>query len=247
MSLHMDETFAAALRAALVDHVETTPASTSARRRRWRFTGIAFAALVAGTGGVAVAAQLLAEPGSDTVTHVAPAVTYAGNGTQTVELGTPPAGATAVDIRLTCLTAGSFTTADGARLECSSASVGTVSATMLWGLTLDEGQHATTITAAAGTRWSLVAAYSSVQTTAWGVNARGQTYGVANANGTPDLVAVIATNGKPGYAYANQVLRDKPTATSPADAVGGRDNRKPYTVLVYESDGETVIGEFVSN
>jgi hypothetical protein len=245
----MDETFAAALRAALVEHVETSLAPARARRRRRRVIVLALAGLALAGGGVAVAAQLLAPslPGSDVVTAVAPAVVVSGAGTQTVELGPPPAGASRIDIQLTCLTAGTFGTADGASLACTDADVGGISATMLWGLPVTAGQHSTTITAASGTRWRLVAAYSSVHTTAWGVNARGQTYGVVNSHGTPDLIAVIATNGKTGYAYGAQLFHVQPNYTSPADAVAGQNNQQQFTVPVYESDGQTVIGEFVSH
>jgi hypothetical protein len=248
MSVQMDVTFAEALRAALVEHVETTAAPARPRRRPHLIV-LSLAGLAVAGGGVAMAAQLLAPspPGSDVVTLLAPAVVVSGSGTQTIELGPPPAGANRIDIKLACLTAGTFTTADGANLQCTNADVAAGGpGAMLYGLPLFAGQHSTTITAAAGSRWRLVAAYSTVQTSAWGVNARGETYGAVNAHGTPDLIAVIATNGKTGYAYAAQLLRPEPTYTSPVDALAGQGNQTQFTVPVYEPDGQTVIGEFVS-
>jgi hypothetical protein len=105
------------------------------------------------------------------------------------------------------------------------------------------GQDSTTITATPSARWRLVATYASVTTTAWGVNASGQTYGIQNQQGIPDLVAVIATNHRSGYVYANQLFTPPPETPSQAVA---QNNAPPRTLTVYESDGETPIGEFVA-
>ena len=105
------------------------------------------------------------------------------------------------------------------------------------------GQDSTTITATPGARWHLTATYSTVTTTAWGVNATGQTYGIANQNGTPDLVAVVATNGRTGYVYATQLT--SPAPTSPSQAIA-ENNSPPKTLTVYESDGKTPIGKFIT-
>jgi hypothetical protein len=77
----------------------------------------------------------------------------------------------------------------------------------------------------------------------WKVNAHGQTYGIETETGTPDLVAVIATDGRHGYAYATQL--EGPRPTSPADALRQeREDPNGYDVPVYESDGTTRIGHF---
>ena len=48
--------------------------------------------------------------------------------------------------------------------------------------------------------------YVNRVTTPWGTNASGQTYGVSNQNGTPDLVAVIIDQGKvQGYVKASDL------------------------------------------
>ncbi len=83
-------------------------------------------------------------------------------------------------------------------------------------------------------------------TSTFSVNASGQTYGsdlsVASSAQGPTLVEVVATNGKTGYAYANQL--NGPTPTSPAQAVAlGKTG--PRTVPVYKSNGTTVIGHFI--
>jgi len=58
------------------------------------------------------------------------------------------------------------------------------------------------------------------------MNANGQTYGVPNERGIPDLEAVYASNCEIGYVY-----RTDPRSEG-------------HSIPVYESDGETVIGEF---
>ncbi|MGH8889021.1 MAG: peptidase M56 family protein, partial [Acidothermaceae bacterium] len=237
----IDDRFAAGLRAALVEHVRASP---TPRRRRWRITiSVGVAVLVTG-GGVAAAAAtgVLPLPGGDVVTPLAASVTVTGTGTQTVQLGTAPAGAVSIDIKLTCLTAGTFLTADGASMQCSPADASS-GQTMGWHLPVQPGQHSTTIRAGAGERWRLVATYSAVATTSWGVNADGLTYGVANDHGTPDLVAVVATNGKTGYVYAKDL--SEPAPANPSRALHWQDS--PLVTIhlpVYEADGKTQVGVF---
>ena len=59
----------------------------------------------------------------------------------------------------------------------------------------------------------------------------------------PDLMAVLATNGKHGYSYRKDL--DGPMPTSPAEASASNDRSlRGYTIPVYESDGKTQIGVF---
>lgn len=248
MTTDLDEKFAAGLRRALVDQVHAQPGRKPwfAGRRRWIIGAGAVVVLGAAGGGIAYAAGIWSLPGSDTVTHVATPVTATGMGTQSVDLGNPPAGATTIDIRLTCLTAGTFTVADGAQMVCGDSDLGQGSATMGYTLPVTPGLHSTTITAAASARWRLTATYSTVSTIPWGVNADGQTYGVANDHGTPDLIAAIATNGHQGYVYAAQLAaaQNKDTPIAPSQVAADQDHGGT-TLTVYESDGRTAIGQFV--
>jgi hypothetical protein len=185
-------------------------------------------------------------PGGDVVSHLAAPVTVNRTGSAVVEIGAAPAGADHLDIELTCLSAGTFTVADGASMSCSTADAASDTGTMTYELHLDPGQHTTTITTAGESRWRLTVTYSTVRTTAWGVNKAGQTFGVANANGTPTLVAVDATNGKTGYAYARDL--DQPQAANPSEALAWQNGpQKEIDVPVYTSDGKTVIGTFVTH
>lgn len=87
-------------------------------------------------------------------------------------------------------------------------------------------------------------------------NASGQTYGVwppiggeakmdrALEEGPPDLVAVIADNGREGYVYYDEVfgpptVQPDDTSTDDTSKVDQRDS-----AAVYLSDGKTVVGEF---
>jgi len=246
MTVQMDETFAAAVRDLLVAQVQEAGSSSqwSARPRRWIAAAGAVLALAAAGGGIAYATgAFTTPPGGDAVTKLAPPVTATGTGTQTVNLGTPPAGTTTIDIAFTCLSAGHFTFADGAGVRCDSADAARRSPPIAtYTLAIAPGQDKTRIAATPGSRWRLVATYASVTTTAWGVNASGQTYGVQNQHGVPDLVAVTATNDRSGYVYANKL--DSPAPKTIAQALA-QNNEPPRTLSVYESDGKTPIGEFV--
>ncbi|MGO9902459.1 MAG: hypothetical protein ACLP0J_22865 [Solirubrobacteraceae bacterium] len=253
MSEQMDERFATALRELLVEQVESPgrPRSWMLGQKRWITRVGAVVALAAGGGGIAYATgALTSPPGRNEITALASPVIATGTGTQTVDLGRRPQRATTIDISFTCLTAGDFTFADGSSLECDHGAIdyadnGHPDSTTTYGtISIAAGQHTTTITATPGARWRLIATYASVSTTAWGVNANGQTYGVQNQHGTPDLIAVIATNGRSGYVYADQL--NPPLPKSIAQALA-QNNAPPRTVTVYRSDGKTPIGKFVVN
>jgi hypothetical protein len=113
---------------------------------------------------------------------------------------------------------------------------------MGWQIPVQSGQHTTVIHAGTGERWRVVATYSARTTTAWGTNDDGLTYGVANDRGTPDLLAVIATNGETGYVYSRDLQVPEPTGLQT-----GASTSKPIHLPVYTSDGHTVIGQFIAN
>ncbi|WP_298335853.1 hypothetical protein [Ferrimicrobium sp.] len=236
----MDETYAAALRSLLVAQVEQTsiPTWSSARLKRWLTgAGVVLAALVAG-GGIAYAAGVFSIPGGEVATPLATPVQRSGSGDQTVNLGRRPTGANAVTVDFTCLTAGRFVLSNGASLACNGPDPGPV----IEQIPLATGQDSITISTSPGARWQLTATYAIVKTTLWSVNASHQTYGAINQNGTPDLVAVIGTNGRAGYVYASQLNAPAPTTTS--QAIAGN-HAPPRALNVYESNGKTVIGKFV--
>lgn len=83
-------------------------------------------------------------------------------------------------------------------------------------------------------------------------DSRGLTYGsglkASSINDFPDLVQVIATNGKTGYVYRSQLLPQS-QPSSPAQALAEQQRRSTEhqaapDIPVYTSDGRTVIGSF---
>lgn len=244
MTVPMDDTFALALRDLLVEQVQApaTKRGWLQPPKRWLArAGVLVAVAVAG-GGIAYATGVFTVPGTNVVMSLAPPATVTGAGTETVKLGAPPAKANAIEVSLACLTAGDFRFADGAGIDCAAADA-RAETQATYSLPLAPGQDTTTITATPGARWRLTATYSDVTLSAWGINASGQTYGAANANGTPDLVAVIASNGRSGYVYANQL--SGPPPMTPSQAVT-ENNSAPRTLAVYESDGTTPVGTFTT-
>lgn len=246
--LHVDDRFSNALRAELVAQVhQTSPARTRQHTRLWLGGGaLAGACLLGGIG--AAAAGLFQIPGGQEVTPLASPVTTTYTGTATVELGNPPEGTTGIRMELTCLTPGRFEFPDGAASICSAADA--ANARLGWSgytISLAPGQDSVTIKTDPEARWQLIAEYVREERTPLGVNAKGETYGVESPeNGTPDLIAVMATNGQSGYAYARD-LNGGPRPTSPEDAVKNFNTPRPSREIpVFLSDGETKVGVFMA-
>lgn len=80
------------------------------------------------------------------------------------------------------------------------------------------------------------------------VNEAGHTYGsavdAARPEDEPDLILVMATNGREGYVWKKDL--DDPTPANPDDAAR-RGKPAQRTIKVYASDGTTVVGDFVVN
>src|SRR5690606_14115463 len=98
---------------------------------------------------------------------------------------------------------------------------------------LADGQDSVEIRATDGARWRVTTSYVSTEVTEWGVNAKGETFGVHNENGEPDLIRVIATNGQIGYAYVAEMnAADGPEPTSPEHALKMQEERAGAMVSV---------------
>lgn len=85
---------------------------------------------------------------------------------------------------------------------------------------------------------------------AYPVNENGDTFGsaaaVSDPSNEPDLIRVLATNGKEGYAKKADL--DAGAASNPEEAreqAANAATAEDRSVPVYANDGETVIGEFV--
>jgi hypothetical protein len=245
----MDRMFAHAVRQELIDGVAGT--SRPRRRRLWLGLGALVGLGILAGGGAAIAAGIWGVPGSPQVTTLAPSTHVTETGTATVVLGAAPAQTNDVHLELVCLSPGTFIFSDGAAVTCSPSDVGTRSAATSYDLAAKPGQTSVTITASAGAHWALTAGWTIRTITKWGTNSHGQTYGAENSGGTPDLIAVLATNGKLGYVFAQQLADvDGDTAaqhfTSPAQALAWQKAHEGQTtsIPVYKSDGRTQIGSF---
>lgn len=250
--LHVDDQFSDALRAELFAQVEqTAPARKRRRTRLW--AGAAVFAGLGVLGGVgAAAAGLFVTPGSPLVTPLAPTVTETHTGTATIQLGPAPEGSTGIGMQLNCLSPGTFEFGRGASTTCDQDDVGTPQDWTGYTVPLSPGEESITIRTSPEASWKLTAQYVNTKITDWAVNAEGDTYGAQNENGSPDMVAVIATNGTRGYVYRTELEDADGTASiktfkSPADALACQEARlgKDFAVPVYDVTGKTVVGEFV--
>lgn len=248
----MSAEFRQGLRIELVHRAERD--AQRRRRRRWRWiSGSTLGVLLAG-GATFAAADLFSQPGAPVTSTVAEEVAVSETGTRTTDLGPAPDSATGVWVDVTCLTAGTFELGSGgAALTCTEVDAGSEQG-RAWGpfpLSVLE-DDTFTLTTAPDAAWELTLAYVDEESTEWATNESGQTYGVENSNGSPDLIAVIATNGRAGYVHRAELEEANGTAaarefTSPEDALQWQEERagKTFTVPVYEADGTTPIGEFV--
>lgn len=189
-------------------------------------------------------------PGTTRAIDVSRPVAVTGTGTSNVELGSRPDGATAANVSVVCLTAGRIVYPDGASITCDAPASKSETADPRSAnytlIDLAPGQTSLRFRAKAGVGWKVVANYVRTETSEWGVNAKGETFGVPRHGKSPDLIAVVTTDGKQGYAYVRDLDGRWPVPTSPADALAQQEANEgqPRSVPVYESDGETAIGEY---
>jgi hypothetical protein len=250
--LRVDDRFSKALEEELVSRVQkASPSRTRKRTRLWAGTAV-FAGLGLLGGVGATAAGLFVTPGSPLVTPLASAVTETHTGTARVQLGPAPEGSTGIEIQLTCLSPGTFRYGRGASSTCDQDDVGTPQNWTDYTIPLTPGEESITITTSPEASWKLSAQYVNTKITDWAVNPDGDAYGGQNENGSPDMVAVMATNGTSGYVYRAQLEDADGTAAiktfkSPAEALAWQEARlgKDFAIPVYDVTGKTVVGEFV--
>jgi len=222
--------------------VETT--STRSRRffARWRNTGIVVGLGVGLSvgGGVALAQGVFSqgpEPGSPSETQLALPVVATRTGTATIDLGRAPHKSNAISLTLTGLSVGTFHFPGASSMSCSQSDIsqpGPEGCESSEVIPLEAGQDSVTITTSANASWRLLATYVHQVVTAWKTNAHGQTYGVVNKNGFPDLTAVAIDRGR-RTGYVDSLLLNC------QQAVPGEN----FALPVYKSDGTTRIGTFI--
>jgi hypothetical protein len=252
----MNSAFSDGLRNVLIQQVESAPQRR--HRLQWRWGVGAVLALGLLGGGTALAAQLDLLPGAPAHSDLSSPVTVTRTGTATIQLRPKPKGATQVSLSLTAFDAGSFglgrggssVTVSPADLPAANTAGTNRTTAYLELFQLDPGGTSFTITTSTQTlRWTATLTWVSARTTAWAKNASGQTYGVQNEKGTPDLIAVTATNGKDGYVYGKDIDEiDGTTAsksfTSPQQALDWQKTHHGGDIPVFKSDGTTKVGTF---
>ena len=224
------------------------------KRPIWRRPGtLTTAGLIAGVAiagtATAAAAGVIGLPGARATTPLGQAIVQQHQGSATIDLGAVPKGATNIAVEFWCLSPGTFMLNDGSKVTCKASDVGSQSSATL---PLGSNPSTTAVSTAPDASWRISVAYVNQTTTPWAVNAHGQSYGVENEHGTPDLVAVQSTSGKDGYVLS-KALRDADGTTaaqqftSPQDALRWQEEMagKTVTLPVYLSDGTTQVGEFV--
>lgn len=232
----MNPNFAREIRAELAV-IGTTKSRLQRDQRRARAAAVGVSAVVAVGALTGAAVAINALPGTTTVAPLGHSVAVTHTGTASIDLGSAPADTTVVVIDLTCVSERGWVSLltvptaghpepHGFGVDCAANSGRTIR--IEDGLLPLAGTTSITITADPGTTWNATAQYGTSSTTNWGVNTNGQTYGVPNFNGAPDLTPARASNGSWGYVFSAQLLA--------MDHEGFID--------VYESDGTTVIGQF---
>ncbi len=247
-TIEMDPVFTAALREVLVATVKDTPRVR--RRWRWRVGTGTVLGLTLVAGGVALASGVFSPPGAPVNSPLGIVIAAMRTGTATINIGAPPATANDVSLTLTCLTVGSFYFPNGSSMSCDSADMthALIDRQASEVVPLTAGVETVTIKTSPNATWALQAMYVNQVTTSWGVNASGETYGVSNQSGTPDLIAVIINQGNThGYLKASELnCAGGGDVTSPAEALAWDkvSQNRNVSIPVYESDGVTVVGTF---
>jgi hypothetical protein len=222
--------------------VKTT--STRSRRffARWRNTGIVVGLGVglSVSGGVALAQGVFSQnpqPGSPSEAQLAKPVVATRTGTATIDVGRAPHKANAISLTLTGLSVGTFHFPGTSSMSCSQSDIshpGPERCESGEVIPLEAGQNSVTITTSSNASWRLRATYVHQVITAWKTNSHGQTYGVVNKNGFPDLVAVAIDRGR-RTGYVDSLLLNC------QQAVPGEN----FALPVYKSNGTTRIGTFI--
>lgn len=184
-------------------------------------------------------------PGADLNVPLSAPVITEGTGTTTIELGPRPDGATGVSTDLRCLSAGTFTWPSGASLTCNAEDAArALDAPESPGNVVDlrPGQTRIVIEADAGASLWISTTYVRTEPTEWAVTANGETYGVPNDRGQPDLIGTAASEGgEVRYARAEDL--DAGPA-NPDEAIAWTRNGELYSVPTYGVDGQTIVGTF---
>jgi hypothetical protein len=237
----VDPVFTAALRRELVALPSAEP--WRIRNRAALIAAMAISALA--LGGVAAVAGL--RPADEVATApLAPPVIVNGVGPAKVRLPAAPTNATYARLELTCFDGIRCNTPGGGvegpatgipRVQRDALPLSTTpDVTNAQRLPLLDPADGVPIDVAPGTHWRLYAVYTDGLKPVSAPVGNGKTLGIPSNLDIPDLVPIIATNGRAGWAdYGLLTYQARPELTD----VG----TSQAPIPVYGADGKTVVGE----
>lgn len=229
MNIDMQPDTSAAIRAELAA-IGTKHSVLQRRQRRSRIAMSTVAVSTIAAATTAAALFVAGAPGSTVTAAIGDTTTITHTGPAVVDIGRAPSTAGAVIIDITCLSedgAVEVPTGDGSTasaIHCSQSPTGTMHLTD--GQLPAEGSSDFKVNASPETTWRAVLQYASTATSKWEVNAQGQTYGVENRNGHPDLIPYATDSGEQGWALWDDA----------------HDLEMTGPITIYRTDGVTVIG-----
>ena len=235
----------------LFERLRERPRHPLRRRVLLGIGGFTLAGALVGGGGAMAGVWHL--PGEATDAVLSEWRTVAGTGSRDVDLGAAPEGSTWLSVRITCVDEGEIYTelgGDGLSMACGAGDVGLETSGSPT-FALDSGSEQLAVTAAEGVEWKLAYRFVDREFTPWKTNANGETYGVLNENGAPDLEAVGDSEGHVAYIRGTErqaQLEFPPSDATPAelDAFNLEHADDVTTIPAYKSDGVTIIGEWVT-
>jgi hypothetical protein len=234
--------------AELFDQLRERPRHPLRRRVLLGIGGFTVAGLLVGGGGAIAGVWHL--PGEPTDAVLTEWVSADGTGSAVLDLGRAPEGSTWLSVRFTCLSAGEFSVDLGGDTSmgttCSAADV-PLSSSDSPTFALESDDPELSVGASEGAAWKLDYRFVDRQYIPWKVNANGETYGVPNENGIPDLEAVTDFEGHIAYIRSSEqrdLIADLPDNATQAEV--DQYNREHaddvISIPAYESDGVTVVG-----
>ncbi|WP_423918885.1 hypothetical protein ACPEEZ_11320 [Frigoribacterium sp. 2-23] len=244
MTPTLDPVFATAVEAALRNEVDAARGASRPWWRRHRKLAIALPLAALALGGASAAtAAVLGAPGSViTATHGTPIIeTHAGRAT--IALDSLPQGTSTLEVEIGCLSRGTVTVVGLTTITCDQSLVdaaATDGATEGGNMSADR-THLDVI-ATPGTQWTIRIAATDEDTVPWATNSHGQSYGLTNEHGRPDLIATTGTDphGNPIAGYTHRA--DTPEAIPSPSAGAQTPPSRALDIPLYAVDGTTRIG-----
>ncbi|WZH38924.1 MAG: hypothetical protein PIR02_09680 [Microbacterium enclense] len=246
-ALRIDPVFRAGLQRQLV--AQTKLPQRRSRARLFIVAGVG--AVVLAAGATAATADLWTLPGGTVVSELGVPMSTEGTGDGMLALPPRPGTADQLRVEVRCLTPGTFSFPGGSVVctaeDFSADPAGVVS----WiDVPLEAVGSEVVVSAGSSESWRVTATFLDAEPVPLAVNDRGQTYGSWGAGEEPDLIAVVATNGRQGYVEADELADADGSSRnfgSPEEALLWQEGRagRAVVVPVYLSDGVTRVGDFV--